>query len=221
MAFVFVLLFNFVWFHVPFAHDLCLFVCLLLGLCVCSARFASLESLLPRFTVIMCMCMCLCTFFCSFKSCIQCMHSVVHVQCMHSRLCTYLYVCQHKMELTHTHTYRARDTPFLLHSSIALIKRIWNLSFFFRRPFPSLFFLFFCYMCIVRLRFALPFFYIVPFHLFISTVLLFAASDLPVATTISNRYILVLKYSYLCTLRATRISKCIRKDTNKEHCRVW
>lgn len=111
---------------------------------------------------------------------------------MHSRLCMYLYVCQHKIELTHT--WRERDTPFLLQSSIALIERIWNLSFFLLFSFV-LPLLLFSYICIVRFTILL---HCVPFHLFISTVLLFCCQRF---TSRNNHFkpILVLKYSYLCT----------------------
>lgn len=127
---------------------------------------------------------------------------------MHSRLCMYLYVCQHKMELTHT--WRERDTPFLLQSSIALIERIWNLSFFLLFPFV-LPLLLFSYICIVWLRFALPFFYIVCRSIYsFPRYFSFAASDLPVAITISNRYLFWNIHIYALT-QSNKNIQCIRE----------
>lgn len=149
---------QFAWFYVPYAHDLCSFV----YLCVFNARFASLKSLLLRFIAIVCF---LLLFFLSFfKLCIQCMPSVVHIynviQCMRSRL------------YASTHT----NTAFLL-DSIALIKYIWNLSFF--PIFPS----FFIFECFVWLCISYDFVLlchsftqrIVPFYYFHGTYLLLAA----------------------------------------------
>lgn len=157
------------------------------------------------------MCMCLCTFLLllqivhpvhAFSSARTITYNVFECDSMHSRLCMYLYVCQHKMELTHTYTDREGDIHHFY--CIRLLQYSLNafeiaLSF---SSSPS-FFLFFCYILVSYDFVSLCHSFTlcaVPFIHFHGTS--FCCQRF---TSRNNHFkpiylhILVLKYSYLCT----------------------
>lgn len=166
----------------------CLFVCWFV--CNVYARFASLGSLLLRCIAIVCPLALACMLF-LFKLCIQCMHSAyssarTNIQCMQVcvivciRASMCLYLCQNKVKLSRTQ--REIHHFYCTHWT--------HLKSLFLFPFSLLCFLVFCYFVFVSYDFVSlchSIAHSVPFH-FISTVYLFATSDLPVAITISNQY---------------------------------